>query len=48
MAKIIDINDGINPYGIYGIIFNQEVISHCYPRRTQEIINLIQNKLLNV
>ena len=37
--------NGINPYGIYGIIFNQEVISHCYPRRTQEIINLIQNKL---
>ena len=37
--------NGINPYGIYGIIYNQEVISHCYPRRIQEITDLIKKKL---
>ncbi|MBD3212624.1 MAG: hypothetical protein GF311_08445 [Candidatus Lokiarchaeota archaeon] len=34
--------NGISPYAIYGVIYNNEVISYCYPRRGQEIIDKIK------
>ena len=37
-------NNNITPYGIYGVIFNGEVISHCYPRRITDLTELIKKK----
>lgn len=36
--------NGITPYGVYGVVFNGEVISYCYPRRVTEITDLINKK----
>ena len=38
-------NNGITPYGIYGVIFNGEVISYCYPRRVTDINEIIKKRI---
>jgi L-amino acid N-acyltransferase YncA len=40
-------SNGITPYGVYGVIYNGEVISYCYPRRVTDINEIIKKKLNN-
>lgn len=37
-------NNNITPYGIYGVIFNGEVISYCYPRRITDLTELLKKR----
>ena len=37
--------NSITPYGVYGVVFNGEVISHCYPRRVTDINEIIKKKI---
>ena len=52
VKKINDCNEaqenGITPYGVYGVIFNGEVISYCYPRKVPDINEIIKKKLENI
>ncbi|MHA1191904.1 MAG: GNAT family N-acetyltransferase [Promethearchaeota archaeon] len=38
--------NGITPYGVYGVVYNGEVISYCFPRRITDIVELIKKKRL--
>ncbi|TXT67074.1 MAG: hypothetical protein BAJALOKI1v1_190017 [Promethearchaeota archaeon] len=38
-------NNNISPYGVYGIAFNNEVISYCFPKSVSQITEMIKKEM---